>query len=173
MKVSKTGWGAGTKNLPIPNVLKVQYGELEGCADKNFIVMETNIDDCTGEIMGYVLDELMKSGALDAYYTPVFMKKNRPAYLLTVTCEEADMQKLQQIIFRETTTIGIRYREEKRVKLSREIVDIETEYGTVKAKKVTCGKEVYIYPEFESVKALAEKNELPLKVIYNKINMTV
>lgn len=166
MKVDKIGWGAGLKDINIPNVLKVYYGEIEEKENKNIIVMETNIDDCNGEILAYSAEKLMQNGALDVFYTPVFMKKNRPAYILTVSCKKEDMLKLQNIIFKETTTIGIRYRTEDRVQLKRDLIEINTDYGKLKAKKVYNNGEIYIYPEYESIKDLANKNNIPLKEIY-------
>ena len=166
MKIKKIGWGAGTKDLKIPNVLKVYYGEMQE-QNQKIVVMETNIDDCSGEILGYTEELLFENGALDVFYTPIFMKKNRPAYRLTVVCKEPDIQKLQSIIFRETTTIGIRYRYEYRTELEREAIMINTKYGTLQAKKVVNNGETYIYPEYESVKELAEKNNIPLKEVYN------
>ena len=165
MKIEKIGWGAGTKDLKIPNILKVYYGEMQEEKQK-IVVMETNIDDCSGEILGYTEELLFKDGALDVFYTPIFMKKNRPAYRLTVVCKETDLLKLQAIIFKETTTIGIRYRYEYRTELEREQILIDTKYGTVKAKKVINNGETYIYPEYESVKELGEKNGIPLKEVY-------
>lgn len=165
MKIEKIGWGAGTKDLKIPNILKVYYGEMQEEKQK-IVVMETNIDDCSGEILGYTEELLFKDGALDVFYTPIFMKKNRPAYRLTVVCKETDLLKLQAIIFKETTTIGIRYRYEYRTELEREQILIDTKYGTVRAKKVINNGETYIYPEYESVKELGEKNGIPLKEVY-------
>ena len=150
--------------IKIPNILKVYYGEAEN-QNQEFVVMETNIDDCTGEILGYTSEKLFQNGALDVFYTPIFMKKNRPAYCLTVACRYADMIKLQNIIFKETTTIGIRYRFESRTELGREFIEANTEYGKLKLKKVVNGKEIYYYPEYESMKELAIKNDIPLKNI--------
>ena len=168
MTTEKIGWGTGLKDLKIPNILKVYYGDMQEQND-NFVVMETNIDDCSGEIIGYTQEKLFKNGALDVFYTPIFMKKNRPAYRLTVACKKEDMYKLQNIIFRETTTIGIRYRFESRTELGREFVEIDTKYGKLKAKKVINNGETYIYPEYESIKELSEKNNVPLKELY-KLN---
>lgn len=165
MKTEKIGWGAGSKDLKIPNVLKVYYGEVEASIE-DFIVMETNIDDCSGEILSYVSEKLFENGALDVFYTPVFMKKNRPAYKLTVTCKKNDMFKLQNIIFKETTTIGIRYHFEYRTVLERDSFEIDTKYGKLKVKKVSHNEETYIYPEYESIKELADKNNIPLKELY-------
>ena len=161
----KIGWGAGFKDLKIPNVLKVYYGEMQE-QKQTIVIMETNIDDCSGEILGYTSEKLFQNGALDVFYTPIFMKKGRPAYRLTVACKKEDMLKLQNIIFRETTTIGIRYRFENRTELAREIIEIETKYGKLKAKKVTNNGETYLYPEYESMKKIAEENNIPLKELY-------
>ena len=165
MKIKKVGWGSGTKDLKIPNVLKVYYGEMQE-ENQKIVVMETNIDDCSGEILGYTEETLFQNGALDVFYTPIFMKKNRPAYRLTVVCKETDILKLQNIIFKETTTIGIRYRYEYRTELERKIITIDTQYGKLQAKKVINNGETYIYPEYESMKELAEKNNIPLKEVY-------
>lgn len=165
MEVKKIGWGAGYKDIEIPNVLKVYYGEFKG-KDNTVCVMETNIDDSSGEILGYTSERLFNQGALDVFFTPIFMKKNRPAYRLTVVCKKGDMEKLQNIIFKETTTIGIRYRFEERKVLERKETEINTKYGKLKVKEVTNNGEKYVYPEFESMKKLAKENNISLKELY-------
>lgn len=165
MVTEKIGWGAGYKDLKIPNVLKVYYGEMEQPSE-NFVVMETNVDDCSGEVLAYTSEKLFENGALDVFYTPIFMKKGRPAYRLSVACRKEDMFKLQNIMFKETTTIGIRYRFESRTELGREMVEIDTKYGKLKAKKVTNDGETYVYPEYESLKEIAKKSNIPLKELY-------
>ena len=165
MVTEKIGWGTGSKDLKIPTVLKVYYGEIEK-PNEDFVVMETNIDACGGELFGYTQELLFKNGALDVFFTPIYMKKNRPAYRMTVACRRKDMLKLQNIIFRETTTIGMRYRFEYRTELEREMVKLDTKYGKIKAKKVINDGEVYIYPEYESIKEIAQKNNIPLKDLY-------
>ena len=165
METEKIGWGAGYKDLKIPNILKVYLGKIEK-TNENFVVMETNVDDCSGEVLAYCMERLFENGALDVFYTPIFMKKNRPAYRLTVACKREDIYKLQKIMFRETTTIGIRYRFETRTELERELIEIDTKYGKLKAKKVTSNGEEYIYPEYESMKELAKENDIPLKELY-------
>ena len=167
MTVQKIGWGAGKKDLKIPNVLKLYLGEMEETLkEQEIAVMETNIDDTTGEVLGYTAEKLMQNGALDVFFTPIYMKKGRPAYRLTVACRKEDIEKLQTIIFRETTTIGIRYRYEQRNVLPREKVEVETEYGVVQAKQVKLGEETYTYPEYESLKKIAEEKNIPLKDLY-------
>ena len=165
INVEKIGWGAGKKEFKIPNILKVYLGEEES-ESEGIVVMETNIDDCPGEVLGYTLERLFENGALDVFYTPIFMKKGRPAYRLTVSCKKDDISKLQNIIFKETTTIGIRYRFESRTELPRESVEVDTKYGKIKAKKVISDGETYVYPEYESIKEIAKKNEIPLKNLY-------
>lgn len=168
MNTQKIGWGCGSKELKIPNILKVSMGEMK---DKNdeIIVMETNIDDCTGEVLSYTMERLFHNGALDAFFTPIFMKKNRPAYRLTVSCLEKDIEILKDIIFSETTTIGIRYRYEKRFILKREIITKETPYGEMKFKKVNHQEDVYEYPEFEDLKRIALETGLSIKEIIKNI----
>ena len=165
MVTEKIGWGAGYKDLKIPNILKVYYGEMEQQSE-NFVVMETNVDDCSGEVLAYTSEKLFENGALDVFYTPIFMKKGRPAYRLSVACRKEDMFKLQNIMFKETTTIGIRYRFESRTELGREMVEIDTKYRKLKAKKVTNDGETYVYPEYESLKEIAKKSNIPLKELY-------
>ena len=151
-------------------MLKVYYGEIQE-SNEDFVVMETNVDDCTGEILGYTSEKLFESGALDVFYTPIFMKKGRPAYKLTVACRKKDMLNLQNIIFKETTTIGIRYRFESRTELKREFIEINTKYGKIKAKKVVNNGETYVYPEYESMKKIASQNNIPLKELYKLENL--
>lgn len=165
MNVKKIGWGAGKKDLKIPNILKVYYGDIEKPSEE-IVVMETNIDDSTGEIFGYTQEKLFKNGALDVFFTPIYMKKNRPAYRMTVICKKEKIHEIQEIIFRETSTIGIRYRFEYRIELSREQIEVETKYGKIKAKKVKNNGEIYIYPEYESIKKIAEEKNIPLKELY-------
>ena len=165
MNVEKIGWGAGYKDIEIPNVLKVYFGEMENKGN-TVCVMETNIDDSSGEILGYTSERLFKQGALDVFFTPIFMKKNRPAYRLTVVCKKDDMEKLQDIIFKETTTIGIRYRFEERKVLERKEREINTKYGKLKVKEVINNGEKYVYPEYESMKKLAKENDISLKELY-------
>ena len=165
MKVDKIGWGAGYKDVKVPNLLKVYLGE-ENALGEDFVVMETNIDDCPGEVLGYVMEKLFENGAVDVFYTPIFMKKNRPAYRLTVSCQSKHMEMLQSIIFRETTTIGIRYRYEHRTKLERVQEIVNTKYGKLDVKKVIHDGQTFVYPEYESLKKLAMENDIPLKELY-------
>lgn len=168
MNVHHIGWGCGSKDLKIPNILKVSLGTIDSSLDE-VIVIETNIDDCSGEILGYTMEMLLNNGALDTFFTPIYMKKNRPAYRLTVVCNESDMKKIQAIIFKQTTTIGMRYRHEQRTVLEREIAEVDTKYGKIKAKKVTFDGETYYYPEYEDLKTLAKEKCIPLKRLYQTL----
>ena len=168
MNVQKIGWGCGTKELNIPNVLKVSLGTIDKTNDE-IIVMETNIDDCSSEILAYTAEKLFENGALDVFFTPIYMKKNRPAYRLSTACKEDKLELLQNIIFRETTTIGIRYRREERKILARKAIELDTPYGKIAAKEVTNNDETYVYPEYESIKRLAKEHDLAVKEIYKLI----
>lgn len=166
MNVEKIGYGAGSKVTKIPNILRVSMGELCDETSDEILVLETNVDDASGEILGYTMDKLISAGAKDVFYSPIFMKKNRPAYKLTVLCAENKREALENIIFAETTTIGIRRRYETRTCLERSFDSIETKYGNLDVKIVVKNGEKTIYPEYESAKKLAEENNVPLKDIY-------
>lgn len=168
MDVKKIGWGCGSKELSIPNVLKVTMGEIKEEKD-SIVVIETNIDDCTAEILSYAMEKLLDEGALDVFFTPIFMKKNRPAYRLTVSCLKNDIDIMKDIIFKETTTIGMRYREEKRFVLKREIIEKETSLGKIHFKVCSYDDEKYYYPEFEDLKTISVQTGLPLKEVYKKV----
>lgn len=170
MVIDKIGWGAGYKDLRIPNVLKVYLGESNQPTD-DFVIMETNIDDCSGEIFGYVSEELFNNGALDVFFTPIYMKKNRPAYQLSVACKTKDIKKLQDIIFKETTTIGIRYHYEYRNELPRVSHEFNTQYGDLTVKVVNNKDETYIYPEYESLVKIAKEKDIPLKELYKLVGV--
>ncbi|MEA5083410.1 MAG: nickel insertion protein [Lachnospiraceae bacterium] len=132
-------------------------------------VLETNLDDCTGEILGYVMDKLFAVGAKDVFYTPIYMKKNRPAYKITVLCDDEKIERIEDIIFTETTSIGIRKHKEERTILLRCFKEIETKYGKLKVKAVQTPLGERIYPEYESARELAEKNRVPLSAIYKQV----
>lgn len=161
MRIRKTGWGAGTKILKIPNLLKVVLGEAvreESWLQDEVMVLQTNLDDCTGEMLGAAMEKLFQEGALDVFYTPVYMKKNRPAWQLTVLARPSDADKMEKLIFCHTTTIGIRKHLEKRSILEREGDVVSTPYGELQVKKVSLGEGTRSYPEYESAVQLAEKS---------------
>ncbi len=170
MNVQRIGWGCGTKNLRIPNVLKVTMGEIKEEDHDQVIVIETNIDDCTGEVLSYTMERLFTAGALDVFFTPIFMKKNRPAYRLTITCQEENIETMRNILFKETTTIGMRYRQEKRFVLNRQIKEVDTPYGKVHMKCCEHQGVTYEYPEFEDLKKIALETNLSIQDIIKSIN---
>lgn len=162
MKVKKAAYGFGTKDFPVLNGLRMIYGETAqtekaayGCSDE-ICILESNIDDMTGESAGYVMERLFEAGAKDVFYTPVYMKKNRPAILLTVLAAAEDEEKLSNIILRETTTIGIRRRMEKRTCMERRIRTVETPYGPVRVKECDWGDIRKKSLEYEDVARIAK-----------------
>ena len=153
------------KNPEIGNNPKTENQETKD----TIIKMETNIDDCSGEVLGFVMERLMKAGARDVHYVPVFMKKNRPAWVLNVICKEEDIETLQNIIFEETTTIGIRYSIMERTILPRETRTLPTPWGEVLAKVCILNGKEQLYPEYESVAQLSREKEIPFAEIYRYI----
>ena len=167
MTIDKMGWGAGTKILKIPNLLKVTLGYQETVSDNyteqdEIMVLETNLDDCTGEMLGAAMEILMENGALDAFYTPIFMKKNRPAWCMTVLARPEDTEKMERLIFLHTTTIGIRRHLDQRRILKREKAVVPTAYGELQVKRVALEDGYRDYPEYESAKKLAVETGKPL-----------
>ncbi|MBQ8662287.1 MAG: DUF111 family protein [Eubacterium sp.] len=133
------------------------------------IKLESNIDDSTGEMLGYVMDLLLKAGACDVYYTPIYMKKNRPAWQLNVLCKEENIAALEEIIILNTTTIGIRRCVMQRTICDREIQDVTTPYGMAKVKVCLFHEHLRIYPEYESVIAICQKENLSYSEVYQMI----
>ncbi|HEX7569548.1 MAG TPA: nickel pincer cofactor biosynthesis protein LarC [Verrucomicrobiae bacterium] len=177
----KTGFGLGTReNQTRPNVLRALLGgsSVEGRGSRakseehdwetdRVAVLETNLDDVSGEILGHFVETALTAGALDVFYTPVQMKKNRPGVLLTVLCAEADADKFSELILRETSAFGIRRTVAERRKLRREFTRVKTPFGDVAVKIGRLdGKLVQTAPEFESCKKLASRTKVPLKRIY-------
>ncbi|MCB5714736.1 nickel pincer cofactor biosynthesis protein LarC [Lactonifactor sp. BIOML-A3] len=181
--VKKIGMGAGKKEFAQANILRAmiletkessgQEGTKEGRKEdtpkESVWVLETNVDDCTGEQLGYTIEQLMNAGALDAGCFPVGMKKNRPGYMLQVICREDMRESLENLIFKETTSIGLRRYQESRRVLEREFVDADTPWGTAKVKVCSHHGERYYYPEYSSVKEISKKAGISLKAAYDEI----
>lgn len=129
--------------------------------------LETNIDDSTGEVLGHVMEELIDHGARDVHYIPVMMKKNRPAYLLNVLCDETNRKEIENIIFRETTTIGIRRTYMERTVLNRSFKTLHTSLGDAVFKIVEIEGEQRAYVEYESAKKISAEKNLPLVEVYS------
>lgn len=166
MNIESTGYGAGKKDFGLPNVLRVLVGETSqpGGEHVEVAVIETNIDDLSPQVYDVVMERLFEAGALDVYFAPIQMKKNRPATLLSVICEPGLVDKLSNIIFEETTSIGVRIDTRRRICLQREIVTVETEFGPVSLKLARRNGEVLnVQPEYEDCRAAATKNGVALK----------
>lgn len=172
-RIVRTGLGAGkrdyTERTNILRAYLIEGNAMEEGKDE-IVKLETDIDDSTGEALGYTIDRLMQAGALDVHYSPVYMKKNRPAWELTVICKKSRMEELEDIIFKETTTIGIReFPSVMRSILRRNQKQVETPFGIAEVKEVALPGERRFYPEYESVKAIAEKKHLPFAEVYHLV----
>lgn len=172
-RIVRTGLGAGkrayTERANILRAYLIEGNAMEEGKDE-IVKLETDIDDSTGEALGYTIDRLMQAGALDVHYSPVYMKKNRPAWELTVICKKSRMEELEDIIFKETTTIGIReFPSVMRSILHRNQKQVETPFGIAEVKEVALPGERRFYPEYESVKAIAEKEHLPFAEVYHLV----
>ena len=155
--VKKIGLGAGKKVFPRANVLRAMLIEEAKEPEEKLWMLESNIDDCSGEVLGYTVERIMEAGARDAFFTPIYMKKNRPAYQLSVLCEEEQIQEMNEILFRETTTIGVRRYAVERDVLERRMEEVVTPYGAAEVKVCFLGNDKMRYPEYESVKRLAKE----------------
>lgn len=170
LKIESTGYGAGARDFTgQANVLRITIGEGQPAEEQRgggdlVTVIEANIDDSTPQILGFLTERLLEEGALDVFCTPVQMKKNRPGVLLTVLARPEDARRLADVIFAESTTIGLRMRDETRVVLEREWVPIDTEWGTVRIKIARRhGEEINAAPEFEDCRRIALEHRVPLK----------
>lgn len=167
--IEKTGIGAGKRQYECPGILRAMVIRNREEEKDTIVKMETNIDDCSGEALGYVMERLMAAGARDVHYVPAYMKKNRPAWVLNVICTKEDMKRLQEIIFRETTTIGIRCMEMERVILKREKQTVKTPFGDAEVKVCTYKGEKRWFPEYESVAKISRENQISYIDAYNMI----
>jgi uncharacterized protein (TIGR00299 family) protein len=170
MKIEKIGYGAGTRDLQgHANVLRLTIGEpavAVKASDEMISVLEANLDDLNPQVFGYVMDRLLEEGALDAFGMPVQMKKNRPGMLLTVLCRTKDAAKLTQLIFAETTTLGVRRRDERRQVLQRKWLTVATRWGDIRLKIASMNGTVTNYaPEYEDCRRIAMENRVPLKTV--------
>lgn len=176
-EIKKTGIGAGKRNYERASILRAMLieesdvkSDLEKNSDSDVIYkLESNIDDCSGEVLGYCMDKLLAAGAKDVFYTPIFMKKNRPAYQLNVICKEEDIDTLENIVFRETSTIGIRRVRMERSILKREISNIKTAFGEASVKLCYLPEGLRCYPEYSDVVKLCEQNQKPFAEMYRLI----
>lgn len=177
-KIVKTGLGAGKRNYEKPSILRAFFVEEPERSDEpekdeepaNCVTkLEANIDDSTGEELGFAMEQLFEAGALDVFYIPCFMKKNRPAYMLTVLCKNEDSEKMEEIIFNQTTTIGIRRAKTERSVLTRETLLIDTPYGEVRIKFVNHNNRKRFAPEYEDVAGISRRTGISFGKIYNEL----
>ncbi len=166
-RILKTGLGAGKRAYHIPSILRGMLIEAkeettpEEIDETEIVKLEASVDDCTGEQLGFVMEELFRAGARDVSFIPCYMKKNRPGYLLNVICMPNQASELETIIFRNTTTIGIRRIKLERSVLAREIATVYTDFGPARVKIVDIGAEKKFYPEYEDAAEIARANNLP------------
>lgn len=172
MKVEKSAYGAGSRDFPgRPNVLRIVVGEASGAMAaktnlETICVLEANLDDLNPQVFGYVMDRLLEEGALDVFGIPVQMKKNRPGTLLTLLCKPEDADKLIELLFTETTTLGVRRRDESRQTLARRWESVRTEWGEVRIKIASMNGTVTNYaPEYEDCRRIAAQHHVPLKTV--------
>lgn len=165
-----TGMGAGKRDYGRTSVLRTMIIEECGAPLKDYIYkLESNIDDCTGEAMGYVMEKLFAAGARDVNYMPLFMKKNRPAYQINIICREEDIPAMEEILFKETTTIGVRRIMAERTVLKREIRKMDTTLGEAQVKVCDVYGEMRVYPEYESVAAIAAEKKLAYRDVWERV----
>ena len=173
MTIEHVGYGAGDRDLPnTPNVLRVLVGEsTEQPHTERVIVLQSEIDDMNPQLFGLVMERLYTAGALDVFFASVQMKKNRPGTLLTVLARPEQREELSAIVFRETTTIGVRYHEVLRERLEREIVPVTTPLGTVRFKVARLGDTIVnAAPEFEDCLRIASERHVPVKDVQGAAN---
>ena len=177
-KLQKSGYGAGTKDFVThPNVLRVMFGSSavdvrkESYSKKMLVVLETNLDDMSPQILAHVSEILLnRHGALDVWTCPVMMKKGRVAQTLYVLCERERVDELVNVMFRETTTLGIRKRDVERYALHREFTKVSIKYGDVRVKIGKLGHEIVnVHPEYEDCKLLANRNRVPVSEIFQLV----
>ena len=168
-RIRKIGLGAGNKDFPHANVLRAMILEEEERSEENLWVLESNIDDSTGEMMGFAMEMLFEAGALDVWYTPIYMKKNRPACKLSVLCREERIKAIEECCFMQTSTIGIRRYPVTRTILERQILEANTIFGKAKVKICSDGNNTYFYPEFEDVRKICRTWTVDYKTVYTEI----
>ncbi len=177
MTIDRIGTGAGTKDfLEHPNVLRLMVGMANpdgqpsvGFGADTVQVLETNLDDCPPELIGYCFDRLFEAGALDVFAQPIQMKKNRPGVLLSVICETATVAACEEILFRETGTFGVRRYTAARSKLNREAVQVDTPFGPVRAKRGWWVGFEIVTPEYDDCARIAREQNVPLRAVYDAV----
>jgi hypothetical protein len=173
LKLAQAGYGAGTRNYEnFPNALRVLIGEDYSSAassdsgDERLWMIETNMDDISPQILGHVMERAFELGALDCYFTSVQMKKNRPGVLLSILCDARERARLNELLFSETTTLGVRAYEVERRALQRRMVTVETQYGPIDVKVAQLnGHIIKEMPEYEQCRQAARAADVPLRIV--------
>jgi uncharacterized protein (TIGR00299 family) protein len=182
MKIERIGYGAGEKEFTIPNLLRVSIGEKilkdenlkDGYVSDEAVLIETNIDDMNPEFYDYIMDQLFSQGALDVFLTPIQMKKNRPAHMLSIIVYEQNLKEILEVLFSESTTLGVRVREVKRLRLAQQNFIAETKYGKIRVKVgIFKGEIKNVAPEYEDCKKMAKQHQVPLKEVYEEAKWSV
>ncbi len=172
MRIDRIGYGAGSHDLKIPNLLRVWVGEAAEeieYEEDEVILIETNLDNMNPEFFGYASEKLLERGALDVFMTPIFMKKNRPGTLLSVLITPDKLEEALSTVFAETTSLGIRFQRLERKKLPREMITVDMPFGSVRVKVSRTGQEIQnISPEYDDCKAIAVKQGIPLRKVYEE-----
>jgi len=171
MTLDKVGCGAGSRNpAGRPNVLRLWLGEELAASRNAVLLVETNIDDMSAELLGYVQERLFAAGAADVWFTPIFMKKNRPATMLSLLCAVEREETVVRVLLEETSTLGVRVREVRRHEAQRETFEFESSLGPacVKVKRLP-GKKAQVSPEYEACRQLALERDLPLAEVYRTV----
>ena len=168
MRLTRIGYGAGQRDLDEqPNVLRLMLGDCDDASEQDEVwAVETNLDDVSGELIGYCTARLWEAGALDVYTTAIQMKKNRPGVILSVLCREADVTAVSAVLFSETTTLGVRRWPVRRQVLRRQAHRVETPWGAVEGKVGWLAGQPRFAPEFESCRQIAEARKVPLRSVY-------
>ena len=172
MSIDRIGYGMGKRETGSFNALRIIMGTMQEAnhyATDEAVLLETNIDDISGEALGYSMEQLFENGALDVFYTPIFMKKNRPAVMLTVIARIQEEEKLVDMILRETTTLGIRRSVFKRYCMNRETIKVSTEFGEVRVKVASQNGFTKYAPEYEDCRNIARKTGKPFIEVYNAV----
>ncbi len=167
-RIIRSGIGLGKRDFGRANILRAFLLDTQSASDEQIYILECNIDDATGEMLGFAMEKLLEAGARDVHFMPCFMKKNRPAYLLRVIADAQHVSAMERIIFESTTTIGLRKMPVERTCMQRENITLELPCGTVRAKRCSHDGIVRCYPEYESVKELANKTGLDFNTLFQE-----
>jgi len=178
MAIEKIGYGAGARDLPIPNLLRISIGVKEilekEYAEDIVTVIETNIDDMNPEFYDHIMTKLFEKGALDVFLTPIHMKRNRPAIMLSAIVPHNRVKDILSVIFDETTTLGVRISEVKRKKVFREIRQVNTKFGKLRVKVSLIDNKIKnITPEYEDCERIAREHHIPIKEVYEEVQNSI